>query len=64
LSPVWRPDFWGATEDLEKYYPKALSVDPFPNACGWALEQLGITKLPKTGVARVVQTGWFLESLE
>ncbi len=54
----------GATEDLEKYYPKSLSVDPFPNACGWALEQLGAAKLPKSGTAQIIQKGWFLESLD
>ena len=54
----------GAEEDLEKYYPKVLSVDPFPNACGWALEQLGNTKLPASGTAQVIQRGWFLELLE
>jgi HEAT repeat protein len=53
-----------ATEDLEKYYPKVLSVDAFPNACGWALEQLGAARLPASGTAQVVQKGWFLESLE
>ncbi|CAN5433648.1 hypothetical protein BH10PLA2_BH10PLA2_18130 [soil metagenome] len=53
-----------AVEDLEKYYPKVLSVDPFPNACGWALEQMGLTKLPATGIVKVVQKGWFLESVE
>jgi HEAT repeat protein len=53
-----------AVEDLEKYYPKVLSVDAFPNACGWALEQMGLAKLPATGVVKVVQKGWFLESGE
>jgi hypothetical protein len=53
-----------ATEGLSKYYPKVLSVDPFPNACGWALEQMGGEKLPTTGVVKTVQKGWFLESIE
>ncbi len=53
-----------ATEGLSKYYPKVLSVDPFPNACGWALAQMGGDKLPSTGVVKRVQKGWFLESIE
>jgi hypothetical protein len=53
-----------ALEALSKYYPKALSPDPFPNACGWALEQITGEKLPSSGIAKVVQKGWFLESVE
>ena len=51
-----------AVGGLSKYYPKELSPDPFPNACGWALEQITGEKLPTSGIARVIQKGWFLES--
>jgi hypothetical protein len=50
-----------AVDSLRKYYPKKLSTDPFPNACGWALQQITGEKLPASGTAEVVQKGWFLE---
>jgi HEAT repeat protein len=53
-----------AVEAVSKYYPKSLSVDPFPNACGWALEQITGEKLPTSGIAKALQRGWFLESVE
>lgn len=53
-----------AVEGLSKYYPKSLSADPFPNACGWGLEQITGEKLPTSGIAKVPQRGWFLESID
>jgi hypothetical protein len=50
-----------AQETLRKYYYGKLTVEPFPNACGWALEQISGDKLPASGTVTVVQTGWFLE---
>jgi hypothetical protein len=51
-----------AVESLRKYYPKKLSADPLPNACGWALQQITGERLPATGTAEVIQKGWFLEA--
>jgi hypothetical protein len=53
-----------AVDSLRKYYPKKLSTERFPNACGWALEQITGEKLPASGTAEVVQKGWFLEPRE
>jgi HEAT repeat protein len=53
-----------AVDSLRKYYPKKLSTERFPNACGWALEQITGEKLPQSGTAEVVQKGWFLEPRE
>lgn len=53
-----------AEESLQKYYAGKLSTERFPNACGWALEQFGGQKLPRTGTAEVVQKGWFLEPIQ
>jgi HEAT repeat protein len=53
-----------ALESLRKYYPRKLSTEAFPNACGWALEQLTGEPLPTTGTAPVVQRGWFLEATD
>jgi hypothetical protein len=50
-----------AVRPLRKYYPKNLTTEAFPNACGWALEQLTGEKLPASGTAEVIQKGWFLE---
>lgn len=50
-----------AVESLNKYYPKRLFVDPFPNACGWALEQITGDKLPQSGTVNALQQGWFLQ---
>jgi HEAT repeat protein len=50
-----------AVDSLRKYYPKKLSTEPLPNSCGWALEQITGEKLPASGIAEVVQKGWFLE---
>jgi HEAT repeat protein len=50
-----------AVDSLKHYYPGKLSVDPFPNACGWALEQITGEQLPTSGTADVIQRGWFLE---
>ena len=51
----------GAAGPLRKYYWGSLSTEPFPNACGWALQQLTGQQLPTSGTAEVVQKGWFLE---
>jgi HEAT repeat protein len=53
-----------ALDSLRKYYPKKLTTEPFPNACGWALQQLTGEALPPSGTAEVVQRGWFLEPTE
>jgi hypothetical protein len=46
---------------LRKYYPRKLSMDPFANACGWALQEIAGEPLPRSGTVDVFQTGWFLE---
>jgi HEAT repeat protein len=51
-----------AVESLRKYYPRRLSTEPFPNACGWGLQQITGEMLPTSGTAEVVQRGWFLEA--
>src|SRR5262249_41071464 len=51
-----------AVDALRKYYPQKLSLEPLPNACGWALEQITGKKLPRSGSAEIIQKGWFLES--
>ncbi len=53
-----------AVESLRKYYPKKLSTEPFPNACGWALQEIKGERLPTSGTAEVIQKGWFLEATE
>jgi HEAT repeat protein len=50
-----------AVDFVRKYYPGKLSVEPFPNACGWALQEIAGEPLPTSGTADVVQKGWFLE---
>jgi HEAT repeat protein len=51
-----------AVESLRKYYPRKLTTEPFPNACGWALQQITGEPLPRSGTMEVVQRGWFLEA--
>jgi HEAT repeat protein len=51
-----------AVKSLRKYYPRKLSTERFPNACGWALEQITGENLPTSGTAEVIQKGWFLEA--
>jgi hypothetical protein len=51
-----------AIDALKKYYPRKLSTDALPNACGWALQQITGEILPPSGTATVVQKGWFLET--
>jgi len=51
-----------AVDSLKKYYPRKLSTDPFPNACGWALQQIMGEMLPASGTVEAVQGGWFLEA--
>jgi hypothetical protein len=46
---------------LKKYYPRKLTAEPFPNACGWALQQITGESLPAAGTVEVIQKGWFLE---
>lgn len=50
-----------AVDSLRKYYHGTLSAEPFPNACGWALEQITGEKLPTSGTVESAQRGWFLE---
>jgi HEAT repeat protein len=51
-----------AVESLRKYYPRKLTTEPFPNACGWAVAQITGEMLPTSGTVEVVQRGWFLEA--
>jgi len=51
-----------AVDAVKKYYGGRLTTEPFPNACGWALEQLTGAKLPRSGTVEAVQGGWFLEA--
>jgi hypothetical protein len=51
-----------AKDSLTKYYPRKLSTEALPNACGWALEQITGAKLPTAGTAELIQRGWFLEA--
>jgi HEAT repeat protein len=53
-----------AVDSLAKYYPKKLSTEAFPNACGWAVQQITGEPLPTAGIAEVVQKGWFLEPID
>jgi HEAT repeat protein len=53
-----------AVDSLRKYYPRKLTAEPFPNACGWALEQITGEKLSASGTVEVVQKGWFLEPID
>lgn len=53
-----------AVDALRKYYPGRLTTEPFPNACGWALQQITGEMLPTSGTAEVIQKGWFLEPNE
>jgi HEAT repeat protein len=53
-----------AVTPLRKYYPKKLSTERLPNACGWALQQITGEMLPASGTAEVVQKGWFLDPIE
>jgi hypothetical protein len=41
-----------------------LTAELFPNACGWALEQVTGEKLPESGTVEAVQKGWFLEPID
>lgn len=50
-----------AVGSLKKYYPRKLTAEPFPNACGWALQQITGESLPAAGTVEVIQKGWFLE---
>jgi HEAT repeat protein len=50
-----------AVDHLRNYYPRKLTAEPFPNACGWALQQITGEPLPASGTVEVVQKGWFLE---
>jgi hypothetical protein len=50
-----------AVDSLRKYYVRRLTMETFPNSCGWALEQIAGEKLPEAGTVEVVQRGWFLE---
>jgi HEAT repeat protein len=50
-----------AVDSLRKYYPRKLSAEPFPNACGWGLQAITGEPLPTSGIHEVVQRGWFLE---
>jgi HEAT repeat protein len=50
-----------AVSAVRKYYPRKLSLDPFMNACGWALQEIAGEPLPRSGTVDVFQTGWFLE---
>jgi hypothetical protein len=50
-----------AVSAVRKYYPQKLSLDPFANACGWALQEIAGEPLPRSGTMEVFQTGWFLE---
>jgi hypothetical protein len=50
-----------AATSLGKYYPRKLTAERFPNACGWALQQITGEALPASGTVEVVQKGWFLE---
>ena len=51
-----------AVDSLRKYYPRRLTTEPFPNACGWALQQITGEMLPASGTVEAVQGGWFLEA--
>src|SRR5262249_9106137 len=51
-----------AVSSLRKYYPRKLTAEPFPNACGWALERIAGEALPASGTVEVLQRGWFLEA--
>jgi HEAT repeat protein len=53
-----------AVDSLQKYYPKKLTTEPFPNACGWGLQQITGERLPTGGTVEVLQRGWFLEANE
>src|SRR5207249_4897264 len=53
-----------AGDSLRKYYPRLLSAERFPNACGWALQQITGERLPTSGTVEVAQKGWFLEANE
>jgi hypothetical protein len=53
-----------ALDSLRKYYPGELLVEPFPNACGWAVEQISGEKMATSGTVKSRQTGWFLEPIE
>lgn len=50
-----------AVDSLRTYYPRKLSLEALPNACGWALEQITGEKLPRSATVEVIQKGWFLE---
>jgi HEAT repeat protein len=50
-----------AVESLRQYYPRKLTTEPFPNACGWALQEITGEPLPKAATVEASQTGWFLE---
>ena len=50
-----------AVETLRDIYPGKLSLEPLPNACGWALQQITGAKLPTSDTKAVIQHGWFLE---
>ncbi len=50
-----------AVSAVRRYYPQKLSIDPFANACGWALQEIAGEPLPRSGTVDVHQTGWFLE---
>src|SRR5262245_7118109 len=53
-----------AVGSLRKYYPRRLTAEDFPNACGWALERITGEKLPESGTVEVIQKGWFLEPID
>jgi HEAT repeat protein len=53
-----------AVETLRKYYPRRLTAEAFPNACGWALQRITGEALPASGTVEVVQKGWFLEATD
>jgi hypothetical protein len=47
---------------LKRYYQGKVTLQPFFNACGWALQEITGEKLPASGIVEYVQVGWFLES--
>jgi HEAT repeat protein len=53
-----------AVESLRKYYPRRLTAEAFPNACGWALWRITGEALPPSGTVEVVQKGWLFEAID
>jgi HEAT repeat protein len=49
---------------FRRYYHGHLTLEPMPNACGWALEQVTGEKLPASGTVEMGQRGWFLDVID